>query len=125
MDARDTAWRLAKAAGHSAARAIEPLWATYKAERAAQAALLRDLFGNPFRTIRRDRVSSSLLTWHEATIPMLAQAIYKERTFDLMGILADALEDAGCTTTDILNHSRCQRDHARGCFVLDLLLVRQ
>jgi hypothetical protein len=37
-------------------------------------------------------------------------------------ILADALEDAGCTDAAIVRHLREAPAHARGCWVLDLLL---
>jgi hypothetical protein len=40
-----------------------------------------------------------------------------------MPILADALQDAGCDNTDILNHCRdANAPHVRGCWVVDLLL---
>jgi hypothetical protein len=41
-----------------------------------------------------------------------------------MPILADALEDAGCDNSEILHHCRGSTEHARGCWVLDLLLER-
>jgi hypothetical protein len=40
-------------------------------------------------------------------------------------VLADALEDAGCTDADILAHCRSGGEHARGCWVcwvVDLVL---
>jgi hypothetical protein len=40
-----------------------------------------------------------------------------------LAVLGDAMEDAGCDDPDILGHLRDrQQVHARGCFVLDLLL---
>ena len=42
-----------------------------------------------------------------------------------LAILADALEDAGCTDEVILNHLRSPGPHIRGCFVLDLLLDKR
>jgi hypothetical protein len=42
-----------------------------------------------------------------------------------LAILADALEDAGCTDTDILAHLRGPGPHVSGCWVLDLLMDRQ
>ena len=39
-----------------------------------------------------------------------------------MPILADALQDAGCTNEDVLTHCRGDGPHVRGCWVVDLLL---
>jgi hypothetical protein len=89
-------------------------------EQTAQAALLRDLFGNPFRPVT---VQPAWLTWNSATVPKIAQAIYDEQTFDRMPILADALEEAGCTEQSMLDHCRSGGEHVRGCWVVDALLV--
>jgi hypothetical protein len=51
-----------------------------------------------------------------------AAEIYETQRFHEMPILADALEDAGCDDPDILSHCREPGAHARGCWVLDLLL---
>jgi len=82
----------------------------------AQCNVVRDLFGNPFRPISADA------TWLSATVRSVATAIYDERAFDRLPILADALEDAGCENVDILNHCRQPAVHARGCWVVDTLL---
>ena len=81
--------------------------------------LLREIIGNPFRPVV---VDPSWLTWQDATVKKLAQGIYHERTFDRLPILADALEEAGCTDADILSHCRGPGPHVRGCFVVDLCL---
>jgi hypothetical protein len=86
---------------------------------AVQCNLLRDIFGNPFRPVT---VSPNWLT---PAARYLAQAIYDDRAFDRMPILADALEDAGCTNADILNHCRQPGEHCRGCWVVDLLLGKE
>jgi len=83
---------------------------------------LRCLFGNPFRPAALD---PAWLTWHDATIPKIAQAIYAERAFDRLPILADALEEAGCDSADILSHLRGPGPHVRGCWVVDLLLGKE
>jgi hypothetical protein len=82
-------------------------------------ALLRDLFGNPYRPVAID---PGWLAWNGGTARKLAQAIYEERAFDRMPILADALEDAGCTDPDLLAHCRGPGPHVRGCWAVDLLL---
>ena len=90
-----------------------------KTERKARAALCRDLFGNPFRPVALER---RWLAWDGGTVVKLARAVYDQRAFDRLPVLADALEDAGCTNADVLTHCRRPAEHARGCWVLDLLL---
>ncbi len=88
--------------------------------------ILREIFGNLFRPAS---LHSAWLAWHDATLPKLAQAIYDERDLPSghldttrMAILADALEDAGCTDETILSHCCGAGPHVRGCWVVDLLL---
>jgi hypothetical protein len=82
-------------------------------------ALLRCIFGNPFRPMRIEPA------WTTPTVKGLAQAMYDERAFDRLPVLADALEDAGCINGDILNHCRQPSVHVRGCCVVDLILGKQ
>jgi hypothetical protein len=85
--------------------------------------LLRCIFGSlPFRSL--PPVAPVVLTWNEGTVALLATAIYEERTFsrERMGVLADALEEAGCIAPELLNHLRGAGPHVRGCWVIDLLL---
>jgi hypothetical protein len=98
-------------------------WEARKARvRQVQADLLRDLFGNPFRPCA---VDPFWLMWNGGTVPKLAQAIYEDRRFSDLPILADALEEAGCTDNDILNHCRQPGEHVLGCLTVDLLLGKQ
>jgi hypothetical protein len=92
------------------------------AEQAAHAELLRDTLGNPFVSVT---ANASWLAWNNSTVTNLAQAIYADRAFDRLPILADALEDAGCNQQDILNHLRGGGEHCRGCWALDLVLGRE
>jgi len=62
------------------------------------------------------------LTWNGGTVPKLAQGIYDEVRFQDLPVLADALEEAGCTYAAILDHCRQSGGHARGCWAVDLLL---
>jgi len=82
----------------------------------AQADLIRDIFGNPFRPATFDP------SWLTSTVTALAAQMYDSRDFSAMPILADALQDAGCTNDDILNHCRGDGPHVRGCWVVDLVL---
>jgi hypothetical protein len=85
---------------------------------AVQERLLRDIFGNPFRPVTLNRA------WRTSNVTALAQAIYDDRAFDRLPILADALEDAGCDNADILNHCRQSGVHVRGCWCVDRLLEK-
>jgi hypothetical protein len=85
--------------------------------------LLRDLLGPlPFRPIT---LNPSWTTWHDGLLVSMAQKMYDSRDFSDMPILADALEDAGCTNQDILAHCRSGGEHVRGCWVLDALLGKE
>jgi hypothetical protein len=97
-------------------------------EASAQAHLLRDLFGNPFRIVF---VFSSWLTWQDGLVPGLAHAGYDNRILPSgeldparLAVLADALEEAGCSEDEILTHLRSPGPHVRGCWALDVVLGR-
>jgi hypothetical protein len=101
-------------------RPDQELWEkTYLAEQGEQAHLLQDIFGKPSRRVAIPR---ALLAWNDGTVRKLAQALYDERAFDRMPVLADALEEAGCQDQDILGHCRAGGEHVRGCWVVDLIL---
>jgi hypothetical protein len=84
--------------------------------------ILRDIFGNPFRPVTID---PAWLRWKFDTVSAIARHVYEDRAFHDLPILADALEDAGCTNADILTHCRQPGEHARGCWVVDLLLGKE
>jgi hypothetical protein len=94
------------------------------------------------------------LHWQDGTVPRLAQAIYEERAWERMPILADAFQEAGCENKLILDHCRGHvhayqdnavaywytdtsgpqltpehaaqaHQHTRGCWVVDLVLGRK
>src|SRR5438270_188939 len=78
--------------------------------------LLRDLFGPlPFRPVT---IAPTHLAWDDGCIPKLAAGIYEERDFsqERMGVLADALEEAGLTDQEVLEHLRGEGPHCRGCW---------
>jgi hypothetical protein len=91
---------------------------------------LRDIFGPlPFRSVLP--LDPHVLARSNSTVTNLARAIYEERhlpegTLDQqgLGVLADALEEAGCTDNTILSHCRGPGPHIRGCWVLDLILSK-
>lgn len=84
-----------------------------------QCRLIRNIFGNPFHPVSID---PSWLTRHDGLIVSMARQMYDSRDFRDMPVLADALEEAGCTKADILNHCRQPGEHVRGCWVVDALL---
>jgi hypothetical protein len=88
-------------------------------EGAAVPPLITELFGNPFRPVPVDP------NWLTSTVVALAVGIYGERAFDRMPILADALQDAGCDSAEVLDHCRQPGEHVRGCWVIDLLLGKE
>jgi hypothetical protein len=67
-------------------------------------------------------VEPAWLRWQGGVVAKLARAIYDERRFGDLPVLADALEDAGCDSREILAHCRSGGEHARGCWLVDLLL---
>jgi hypothetical protein len=125
-DARDAgynAWQLAAEAlvwraggfGHRDSEKIDAK------ENTSQAFVLRDLFGPlPFRP--SPPLPPAVLAWNDGTVGRIAQAIYDERAFDRLPILADALEDAGCDSEELIRHCRSAGPHVRGCWAVDLLL---
>lgn len=89
-------------------------------EELAQCHLLRDIIGNPFR--KSPVIECNTLLWGNETVKVLADSIYNGSLFDLMPVLADALEEAGCDNPEILAHCRGPGPHVRGCWVVDLIL---
>jgi hypothetical protein len=85
-------------------------------EMSAQATILRDIIGNPFRPANIDPA------WLRSGVIRLARTIYDERAFGDMAGLGDALEEAGCDNDDILSHCRSGTEHVRGCWVVDAIL---
>jgi hypothetical protein len=83
---------------------------------ATQAALLRCLVGNPWRRYAWTRYHDCSPSRHDLQflderrrtpdVSSVARAIYEEYRWDDLPILADALEEAGCTDPDILAHCR-------------------
>jgi hypothetical protein len=103
------AWQAAMGVGQTRAR-------TATQEKCVQAALLRCIFGNPFRPVTLNP------SWLTSTVVSLAAGVYADRAFDRLPILADALQDAGCDSADVLDHCRGPGAHVRGCWVVDLVL---
>jgi hypothetical protein len=89
------------------------------------AALAREVFGNPFRPVAVEP------SWRSPDVAALAEAAYQERSLPAgtldgarLAVLADALEDAGCTSADLLDHLRDRGPHVRSCWAVDAVTGR-
>jgi hypothetical protein len=82
-------------------------------EQAAQAGLMREIFGNPFHPSAAVSLSGELLA--------LATRIYEDRDFDKTPALAAALT----APEEIVQHLATPGAHVRGCWALDLLLGKK
>jgi hypothetical protein len=87
------------------------------------APLIHDVFGNPFSPAAFDPV------WRTPVVGSLARAAYEERSLPAgaldpgrLAVLADSLEEAGCSDGTVLSHLRGPGPHIRGCWALDLVL---
>jgi hypothetical protein len=85
--------------------------------------LYRDVVGNPYRPATIE------VAWRTPAVLSLAQAAYDERLLPSgeldpprLAVLADALEEAGCASADLLGHLRSPGPHVRGCWAVDLCL---
>jgi hypothetical protein len=88
--------------------------AAWHAASKQQATLVDDIAGpDPLSDLSRFRTP---------TVVALAEAMYLERWWADLPVLADALEEASCTDARVLEHLRGPGPHARGCHVLDLIL---
>jgi hypothetical protein len=89
------------------------------AERLAQCRILRDLFGNPFRPVVSEPA------WATREVIAIATEVYQADEFRHTGVLADALEDAGCAEPELLRHLRGRGPHFRGCWAVDLVVGKR
>lgn len=87
-------------------------------ETAAQADLVRCVFGNPFRPVAFEAA------WRTEAVVALARGMDESSDFAALPVLADALEDAGCADAELLAHCRGAGPHARGCHAIDHVLGR-
>lgn len=79
-------------------------------------ATLREVVENPFRRIEVEP------EWRTETVVLMAGEMTSANDFAAAPILADALQDAGCDTDDLLTHLRDPHaTHRRGCWAVELL----
>lgn len=77
--------------------------------------LLREMFNNPFHPTMLEA------GWFTSDVLRLARYIRTERAYELMPVLGDALQDAGCDSAGVLEHcyEKCRR--VPGCWLIDAL----
>ncbi|MFQ3648814.1 MAG: hypothetical protein SNJ75_00665 [Gemmataceae bacterium] len=80
--------------------------------------LLRCALGNPWKPAR---LAPQWLHWNDGLVARLAKLIARDACLELLPILADALEDAGCQEETLLNHLR-EEEHCLACWALDTVL---
>lgn len=88
-------------------------------------AVMRDLFGNPFRPAPDAPTGASAVALAIAQGAYEIQAPHSGHLDPArLAVLSDALEEAGCTDEAILSHLRSPGPHWRGCWALDLVLAK-
>jgi hypothetical protein len=88
--------------------------------RRGNARLVLDVSGNPFRPPAS--LGAPILAYNGGAVKRLAEAIYAARRFEDLPVLADLLEEAGCTDAALLGHLRGPGPHVLGCHGLDAVL---
>jgi hypothetical protein len=86
------------------------------AEKKELCCLIREVLGNPFAPVEFQPA------WRTPTVRAIAQEIYERNDFTTLGVLGDALQDAGCTEAEIIRHCQASGPHVRGCWVVDGVL---
>jgi hypothetical protein len=88
----------------------------YKRMLAGHAAVVRCVFGDPFRSAAFEP------SWRTEAVVGLTRGILADEAYDRLPVLADALDDAGCDDAQVLGHLRGGGPHVRGCWVVDAVL---
>lgn len=78
--------------------------------------LFREVFPNAYHDLRFAH------DWLSRDVVAVARHIYDSQEFSQLTVLADALEEAGCNNSMILQHCRLEAPHIRGCWVLEGIL---
>lgn len=92
------------------------VWQAERGEEAVQCQLLREIAGP---LLFRPPVVPRAAQLGEAL--RLAWSAYQGE-WELLPIVADAIEEAGCTDEELLSHLRGPEEHVRGCWALDAVL---
>jgi hypothetical protein len=87
-----------------------------KREKGKMARLVREVVGNPFKTVA---IETARLT---PAVIGLARTIYEQQAFQRLPEVAALLEANGYKGNMVLDHCRDSRPHYRGCWAVDLVL---
>jgi hypothetical protein len=68
------------------------------------------------------RVEAAWLAWQGGLAEAMARQADESGDYTGLPVLADALEEAGCTDAEPLAHCRSGGGHLRGCWAVDLIL---
>jgi hypothetical protein len=127
--ARGVNARLAQAVAELLRARFSPALVAERARTGREAFLLQwrqcDLLRDLFRPFRRVGGEPSWLPPEDGPVLRTALAIYEQRRWQDMPLLADILAEAGCADDEVLSHCRGPGPHVRGCWVLDELLGRE
>jgi hypothetical protein len=75
------------------------------------------------RLVRASDVQAACLAHEGRQVVHLARVIARDKRYDELPILGDALEEAGCADAALLAHFRQRRPHLRGCCFLEQILA--
>lgn len=78
-----------------------------------------DTDGSPLGKVCFDQAWTA---WNGGTVDLIARSIQRHRTYVDLPVLADALEEAGCTEGKLLRHLRAQVAHGKTCWALRFVL---
>jgi len=93
------------------------IWGLPAPDQARHAALIRDLFRGPTR--ERPKLPGA---WRTQQVMSTTAAIYDARAFERLPLLADLLQESGCTDAGLLEHLRGSGPHLLGCWAVDFVL---
>lgn len=100
------------------AEAARPIRLTFEA---LTKATFHDVVGNPYRPVYPE---PAWLSANDHAVEHLARQIDEVGEYNRLGLLGDALQDAGCDHPAVLDHCREDGFHGPGCWVIDTLLGR-
>jgi hypothetical protein len=71
---------------------------------------------------RKRAIDPACLNWNDGIVRQIAESISIDGAFGNLSILADALEESGCTDAGIMSHCRQPGEHLWRCWVIETIL---